>query len=243
MKKFKTLAISMVCGLFFSTSTIYAENVDYKTVYDVETSTVYNSQEDGLIHVVGDNKDIFLSKPVEETVYTTAPLNLRDVPNTNSNPVAVLQKNSELLKVGDSDCGWDIVQIDGVNYFVWGEYLTTEKPMNVVNVETIQIQTESKIESQPSQYLGQYKLTAYCACSSCCGQWANGITASGTTATQGRTVACNSLPLGTKIIINGNTYIVEDTGGMSNNVIDVFFNSHSEALSFGVQYADVYLAE
>ena len=46
-----------------------------------------------------------------------------------------------------------------------------------------------------------------------------------------------------QIVINGNVYVVEDRGGMANNVIDVFFNSHQEALNFGVKYADVYYAD
>lgn len=87
--------------------------------------------------------------------------------------------------------------------------------------------------------LGRYKLTAYCPCSKCCGK-SNGITASGTKATQGRTVACNSLAIGTKININGHDYIVEDRG---TSHIDVFFNSHKAALNFGVQYAEVFVYE
>lgn len=89
------------------------------------------------------------------------------------------------------------------------------------------------------QYLGGYTLTAYCACEQCCGK-SDGITASGTVATQGRTVACNSLPFGTVLSINGHEYTVEDTGGMRDGVIDVFFDDHQEAIEFGVQYADVY---
>ena len=85
--------------------------------------------------------------------------------------------------------------------------------------------------------LGTYKLTAYCSCSRCCGK-SDGVTASGTKATQGRTVACNSLPIGTKIRINGHDYIVEDRG---TSHIDVFFNSHKAALNFGVQYAEVFV--
>ena len=87
--------------------------------------------------------------------------------------------------------------------------------------------------------LGEYKLTAYCACESCCGK-TDAITASGTVATAGRTVACNSIPFGTVLSINGHQYVVEDTGGMSNNVIDIFFDNHQDAINFGVQYADVY---
>lgn len=94
-------------------------------------------------------------------------------------------------------------------------------------------------ESKPA-LLGTYQLTAYCACQKCCGK-SNGVTASGTQATQGRTVACNNLAFGTRIMINGHEYVVEDRGGMDNNVIDIFFDSHSEALSFGRKSCEVYL--
>lgn len=89
-------------------------------------------------------------------------------------------------------------------------------------------------------YLGTYSLTAYCACEQCCGK-TDAITASGTVATAGRTVACNSLPFGTVVSINGNQYVVEDRGGMGNNVIDIFFNNHQDAINFGSQSADVYI--
>lgn len=47
------------------------------------------------------------------------------------------------------------------------------------------------------------------------------------------------LPFGTKLLINGNVYVVEDRG-TSYGHVDIFFNTHSEALAFGRQYADVY---
>ena len=92
--------------------------------------------------------------------------------------------------------------------------------------------------------IGDYKLTAYCSCERCCGKWSQfNKTASGTTPQQGRTVACNSLEFGTRIVINGSIYTVEDTGNMGANVIDIYFNSHEAALSFGVQYAEVHKFE
>ena len=101
-------------------------------------------------------------------------------------------------------------------------------------------ETEQEEKPGPSgTYLGNFKLTAYCACSKCCGK-SDGITASGTKATQGRTVAMGGVPLGTKISINGKTYVVEDRGTVYGHV-DIFFNSHSAALQFGKKYADVYL--
>ena len=78
-------------------------------------------------------------------------------------------------------------------------------------------------------------VSAYCACSKCCGK-TNGITASGTKATVGRTIAApSSYSFGTKIELEGlGTYVVEDRGGaIQGNKIDVYFTSHSEALAFG----------
>lgn len=78
-------------------------------------------------------------------------------------------------------------------------------------------------------------VSAYCACVKCCGK-TNGITASGTRATVGRTIAAPSnYAFGTKIELEGlGTYTVEDRGGaITGNKIDVYFNSHSAALAFG----------
>lgn len=93
--------------------------------------------------------------------------------------------------------------------------------------------------SSGGTYLGKFKLTAYCACSKCCGKWAGGGTASGTTPTPGRTVAMAGVPFGTKLLINGHVYTVEDRGTAYGHV-DVFMGSHSEALAFGLKYAEVY---
>lgn len=54
--------------------------------------------------------------------------------------------------------------------------------------------------------LGVFTCTAFCSCCECTTD-GNGITASGTVATQGRTVACNCLPMGTEVMIDGNIYI------------------------------------
>ena len=80
-------------------------------------------------------------------------------------------------------------------------------------------------------------LTAYCPCVKCCGK-SDGITASGTQATAGRTVAVDTrlIPYGTEISIDGKTYVAEDCGGkVKGYTIDVFFDSHEEALNFGRQ--------
>lgn len=65
------------------------------------------------------------------------------------------------------------------------------------------------------------------------------VTASGVYPVAGRTVASNDFPLGTRLRINGNIYIVEDTGGMGSGVIDIFMDSYSECVSFGRQVMQV----
>ena len=104
-------------------------------------------------------------------------------------------------------------------------------------------QPEEPEEDEPKlQSLGTFKLTAYCACEKCCGEWANGITYTGTEATPDRTIAVDPsvIPLGSTIYINGQPYIAEDIGGaIKGNRIDIFFPTHNDALQFGIQYAEV----
>ncbi len=91
-------------------------------------------------------------------------------------------------------------------------------------------------------YLGTYTATAYCGCSKCCGK-SDGITASGVKATQGRTIAAPStFAFGTELIIDGHTYVVEDRGGsISGNRIDIYFDSHADALAYGRKTVAVYV--
>ena len=104
------------------------------------------------------------------------------------------------------------------------------------------------VQKKPdSTSLGQFRLTAYCACEKCCFEFADGITASGTVATEGRTVAVDPsiIPYGTVLIINGHEYIAEDcsVNYIHGNEIDIFFNSHDAALEFGIQYAEIFIKE
>ncbi len=115
-----------------------------------------------------------------------------------------------------------------------------------VEEAVVEQQPEDEAQEEPSDngnYVGTFRLTAYCPCSICCGS-NTGITAIGTVPVQGRTIAADPsvLPYGTVVYIDGyGTYTVEDCGNFSSNTIDIFFDSHSVAYDFGVQYADVYI--
>lgn len=111
-----------------------------------------------------------------------------------------------------------------------------------VTVDTVAEPTTEEQTTEELTSLGIYKLTAYCSCNRCSGQWGT-RTSTGTTATQGRTVAVDpkEIPYGTVLVINGLEYVAEDCGGsVDGKHIDIFFNSHKEALEFGVQYVEIY---
>lgn len=94
------------------------------------------------------------------------------------------------------------------------------------------------------EYLGEFYITHYCPCAKCCGVGGGKITASGTRPKAGRTVGVNPrlIPYGTKLKI-GKTkgYVAEDTGGgIGWRHLDIYCNSHAEALSKGVSYKKVW---
>ena len=126
---------------------------------------------------------------------------------------------------------------------VISEVVITEPVDKIVQVQKVQTSRSSTLpRTSSSSTTGgtTYKITAYCPCSKCCGK-ATGRTASGTKATAGRTVAASSkFAFGTKLNIGGHIYTVEDRGGAVNgNKIDIFVNTHAEALQWGVRYMNV----
>ena len=190
-----------------------------------------------------DNPKIEMTKEEEEEkenieittkkMYVSAQngLNIREFADENSKIIDTVPVNTELEVVYNFFMNdWYKVIYNDMECFVY-KYISEEK------VEVNKEQTNNS--SSNGSYLGNYKITHYCACNKCSS--GTGITASGTYATEGRTVACNSLPFGTHIIINGKEYVVEDTGGMGNNVIDIYLNSHKECLQKGVYYTEVWM--
>lgn len=115
------------------------------------------------------------------------------------------------------------------------------KIVQVQKIETSRASTLPRTASNSTTGGGTtYKITAYCPCAKCCGK-TTGRTAAGTKATAGRTVAASSqFAFGTQLNIGGHVYTVEDRGGaIKGNKIDIFVNSHAEALQWGVRYMTV----
>jgi len=122
------------------------------------------------------------------------------------------------------------------------EILMDDSFIESFNVKPDEIEPEI-ITATQDELIGYFSLTAYCSCSSCCGK-DDGITASGTRVQSNHTIAADIsvLPFGTVVYINGEDYTVEDTGSAINgNRIDIYFDSHSDALVFGRRTEKVYI--
>ena len=99
----------------------------------------------------------------------------------------------------------------------------------------IVITEETFSAPKTSVYEGTYELTAY--------TWTGNPMSNGEYPYEGA-VASNKIPIGTVINIEGyGQFVVKDTGGMSNNVIDIYMDTYDECIQFGRQTAYVTVVE
>ena len=117
---------------------------------------------------------------------------------------------------------------------------------------TVEEKTETREETttiQVGESLGNVVTSGYCNCSICCGIWSGGPTASGAMPQANHTIAVDAsnpfLPMGTKVVMNGVEYTVEDTGNFAQYGVqfDVYYDSHSAASAHGHKTWECYLAE
>ncbi len=94
----------------------------------------------------------------------------------------------------------------------------------------------------------EMNVSAYCKESCCCGKFADGITASGAVAEGFFVAAPPEYPFGTLMVVpgyaDGLPVEVKDRGGsIKGNKLDLFFETHQEALNWGRQYLEVEVLE
>ena len=122
--------------------------------------------------------------------------------------------------------------------------------------EQYSIHTESVRETvtetqtvRVGESLGQVVTSGYCNCPICCGVWSGGSTASGAMPQANHTIAVDAsnpfVPLGTKIVMNGVEYVVEDTGAFDQYGVqfDVYYGDHAAASAHGHQTWEAYIAD
>ena len=90
------------------------------------------------------------------------------------------------------------------------------------------------------EYLGDWTISFYCPCESCCGVWAYGATASGVMPQSWHTAATSGLDFGTVLYVDGLGYFTVEDRGTDYGWLDVFVSDHGEALANGLQCRAVY---
>ena len=211
-------------------------NIEFKSEKEIEKAeTIETAVDEEIILASYTNITEAIITVKEEIPFETI---TKDVSNgSESTTNRVIQSGRNGLK----ETTYKVTYKDGGE--IAREELTSKIVKEPVN-KIVQVQTKtSRSNSRVSGISGQsgvYKVTAYCACISCCGK-TDGITASGTHATAGRTIAApKTFAFGTKVVIDGVTYTVEDRGGaIQGNRIDIYMDTHAEALQWGVRYVQV----
>jgi len=116
---------------------------------------------------------------------------------------------------------------------------------NSVPVENRESGIESSSRSDGWQTL-RMRVTAYCPCQKCCGEYSDGITACGHRIRPGDAFAAadRQYPFGAEMIVAGYNNdqpikVLDRGGAIRGNRLDLFFHTHEEALQWGVKYVDV----
>lgn len=128
------------------------------------------------------------------------------------------------------------------------EYAVVPVGMKIIPVHTaaeVPVQEQAAVqEESKGTYLGTFKITHYCPCSTCNGGWGNNTAYAGKI-TPGQTIAVDPnviAPLSWVYIDGYGLRRAEDCGGgIKGNHIDMAVSSHSEAYRIGVVYKDVWL--
>lgn len=117
-------------------------------------------------------------------------------------------------------------------------------------ITAVQEQTAEQVELQQSidqlfydmgESLGGFVVTYYCPCEECVGE--TSITTSGLQLEPGMCAVDPSvIPLGSKLLINGQVYTATDTGpDIMGNRVDLCVATHEQAIDLGVKTYEVWL--
>ena len=156
-----------------------------------------------------------------------------------------------VFKIGDT------VLIDGDTYVIEDKvdeaaseklriYFDSHDEAMQFGRKTCAVYRHSEEPLEGANYLGEFQVTGYCSCSLCCGEKEEKLTKSETVPKAAHTIAADPsvIPLGTRIVIDGVSYVVEDTGkAIKGKQLDIYFDTHEEAVRYGRKEKYVYLEE
>ena len=119
-----------------------------------------------------------------------------------------------------------------------------QRPENTTNKQSNKPESNGEETSEWESI--KMRVTAYCPCSKCCGRYSDGVTACGHKIRMGDTfvAADRRYPFSTEMLIPGygnsqRVQVLDRGGAIKGNRLEVFFDTHEEALEWGVRYLDI----
>lgn len=190
---------------------------------------IINNTNTNIVKMVSDEFEQLKNDTVK--MYTTTEVNIREFASVDSKRISTVGINTEIIVYKNFNVDeWRRVKYNGNDFYICSKYLSN-KPIEIK--KEVKTSKESK-SNKSGKLIGRFKITHYAG---------DGITSTGTKPTVGRTIAVDPrvIPYGSKVIINGHTYIAEDCGGaIKGNIIDLFVGSTEEAYQKGVYYTEIY---
>lgn len=208
------------------------------------------------------------SEAVMSSSFTATEENIKAAENYYRGLEADLRQ--QLIELEEDNPGYDEYRIErgeiGHNPFELAAFLTVlyedyslKKVRNTLDAlfaaqyslsqhASIETVTETRTV-RVGESLGTVVTSGYCNCAKCCGKYAGGPTSSGVMPTPNHTIAVDMydpfLPEGTRVVMNGTEYVVEDTGPLTKYgvIFDVYYDDHDVAEAHGHQNWEAFLAD
>lgn len=156
--------------------------------------------------------------------------------------VQSLDQQMQELKAESSKRLEETAALESENELLRAELWRLDELMEQGNADDVDDSVYNEAAWMPA---GDFRIYHYCPCEYCCGKKPGdpdyGLTATGTVATAGRTIAVDPdvIPLGSEVLINGVIYIAEDTG-VQGKTIDLFVDDHAQAAAMGTYITGVW---
>lgn len=224
MQRGSSLPVSIATQITVETTEVAASNV-----VEIQTITTTVQAGTAAASVTG-------ITPEDISYEIRSRANMRQSPSQDASLVTVIPVGANVVSIGESRDGYTMVQYDGIVGYVWDNCLADSSAPPMLGTEPI-----------------LFTVTAYCSCRICCGNYSPEVTgreshtATGTVPQEGRTIAVDPqvIPYGSRVYVDGmGVYVAEDCGGgIKENHIDIYFESHQAALNFGTKRLYVSIAE
>lgn len=165
--------------------------------------------------------------------------------------LAVLMNMGMMARIASLE---EAAKADAALYEAQIERAEHTRDLAVRELGAMALQTEADRQAREAQaaayeavgayrYIGECTVTYYCPCEACCGQWADGLTATGIPAGPGIVaVDPEVIPLGSTVVIDGQRYLAADTG-VTGRHVDICLADHAATVEAGVGTAEVWVVQ